>query len=409
MAYRSTTLQLAHRHCLRTLDHYEAKAPYDRSVFSAGIAAHAVLQEVANRPGFDRVALADEVIRTLTTTGRAFDGEPEPPLPIERAIEGREIALAYLAEHELPEGARAEAGLAVDEGWQPVPYDSPTAHWKAAVDLVWEADYEDEDLAARGVVVRDWKSAWPTDAGELDTVQLKGQALVAIAHHPEADFVTRQVVNLRTHRLYEATLWLDEDGRATLDRWRKDLDLAIAAAKHRGPDGKRPAAPGAGCLGCPYLLRCDPARAHLRGGAITEPTADAIAVRLAVLEAARDQLVELAKVALSEYSVAVPGGMVGYVAKEQREPADRSAHALAHAWFRVADPVTWDAEHGELLGLLAALKPGVSALENAAKVLHPFTRGEPGWKERREALVQALLATRTVTRFGVHPTPRGEA
>jgi hypothetical protein len=409
MTQRSTTLHLAARHCNHALDFYEQNAPYERGRFAAGIAAHAVLQDAAQRPDAPTEALADEVVRQLTTVGRAFDGMPEPPLPVAAALEGRDLALSWLAMHGIPEGAKAEAGLAVDGDWQPCAYSAPEAHWRAAIDLYWEADYEDEDLAARGIIVRDWKSAWPTDADETETVQLRGQALLAVAHHPEADFVTRQVVNLRTGRLYEATLWLDDEGRKTHDRWRRDLDLAIHAAEHRGPDGTRPAAPGAGCLGCPYLLRCEPARAHLRGGAVVEPTAEAIAVRLAVVEAARERLIEMAKAALEEGSVPVPGGVVGYVAKEQREPAEASTRSLAHAWFHVVDARAWDAEHGELLGLLQALKPGVSALENAAKVLHPFTRSEPGWKERREALLSDLLATRTVSRFGVHKTPAGEA
>ncbi len=408
MSQRSTTLSMAARHCLRTLDHYEAGAPYDRSIFGAGIAAHAVLQACVERPGAPVSALADEVVRAITTVGRTFDGVPEPPIPIQRALEGRDLALAWLAEHGIPEGARAEAGLAVDRDWKPCAYDSPDAWWRAAVDVVFEADYEDEDLAARGAVVRDWKSAWPTDAGELDTVQLRGQALLAVAHHPEADFVTRQVVNLRTGRLYESMLWLDDDGKNMLVTWRRDLDLAIAAAEHRGPDGTRPASPGAGCLGCPYLLRCEPARAHLRGGAIVEPTAEAIAIRLAVIEAARDELVTLAKAALEEGSVPVPGGVVGYIAKNVREPAEDATRGLAHAWFQPENPTTWDAQHGDVLGLLSALRPGVSSLENAAKVLHPFNRGDAAWKQRREDLVDRLLTTRTITRFGIHKDP-GEA
>lgn len=405
---RSTSLKTAERHCLAALDFLEAGTPYDRGMFATGIAAHAVLQEAIQRPDANREALADAVVRTLTTTGRAFDGVPEPPLAIEPALAGRDLALAYLEEHELPAGARAEAGLAVDRDWKPVPYDSPDAYWKAAVDVIYEDTFEDDDVAAQGIVVRDWKSAWPTDADELDTVQLRGQALVAVAHNPGADFVRREVVNLRTGRLYESMLWLDDDGKNMLVTWRRDLDLAIAAAEHRGPDGKRPAAPGAGCLGCPFLLRCNAARAHLRGGAITEPTAEAVAVRLAVIEAARDELIAMGKVVLAEGSVAVPGGLVGYVAKSQREPASTATADLAHTWFQVDDASAWDAEHGDVLGLLAALKPGVSALENAAKVLHPFTRGDTAWKQRRADLESVLLATKTVTRFGVYKTAQGE-
>ena len=82
----------------------------------AAAASHGLLPE-------DYDAVSDSVVEQLVTTGRTFDGLPEPPLSVDAAIDGRQLALDWIALNPLdpdPE-AHYELGIAVDRDWQLVP------------------------------------------------------------------------------------------------------------------------------------------------------------------------------------------------------------------------------------------------------------------------------------------------
>ncbi len=404
MAQRSTTLSLVADTCLRALDHYEAGDPYDRDIFSTGIAAHAVLQVLAGRPSLtgDGIALmADHVVLELSTKGRSFDGVAEPPLPVEACIAGRDLALAWLEQHPIPPGAVAELGMAVNSEWGFVDYADPDAHYKAILDLKYLEVQEDEESAATVVVAEDFKSSWRAREDHLDSIQMKGQAVLAAKAHPEADAVKIVIANLRTRQRYERTIWLDEEGWKVLDGWENDIDLAIAATEFRGPDGKRPASPGAGCLGCPYLSRCEPARAILRG-TVLESGPEGVALRYAVAKAMVEELGPRLQDHTAEAPIKIAGGLVGYQPKERREAVDNVEATLAHIWFGVTpeEEYTWDAQNGTTLGLLRALDPGVGSLTGAASALSP--RSEPDWKTKRGELIDQLIKTGIGPSFGVH-------
>ena len=405
MAHRSTTLGLFARTCARALDHYDARMPYDRTVYQTGIAAHAVLQIAGQHPDRLVAEVADAVVHELTTTGRAFDGDPEAPMPVEAAAEGARIALGYLAHHDLSPTARYEVGLAAGSIWQAVPY-SRDAHYVAALDVLdLIEDSDDDGYASTVAVARDYKTSWATGSADLESLQMRGQAVLAAIHHPEAAIVRREVVSLRTGQTYAADLVLDDDGTATLARWRRDLDALIAAADHRGPDGRRPASPGACCVGCPYVLRCDAARAWWAGSVPSDPVG--MATAYAVLEAARDALAPLVKAAAADGAIGIPGGSVGFVATPQRSALATSASTVAREWFHVRDAGEWEAANGAWLGLLDAIGVGVSAVENVAKRLHPG-RGptkRDGWREAREELVDRCVASGVVAKFGIHRAP----
>ncbi len=408
--YRSSTLQLVERYCPYALDLHEQGTPREREGFQAGIAAHAVLQAHGDRgaPSWSDEA-AEATVRELVTHGRSFDGIPEPPMQVGWALAGRDIARGYMERHSLPEGARYEVGLAIYEDGKPAQYGSPGAWYQGILDVVGAASYDDGEFQADGVFVRDWKSAWPTDADELDTVQLRGQAVLAAAAHPEAAFIRREVVNLRTGRTFEETTWLNNDGRKLLDGWRRDIAHLVAAAEARGEPGSRPARPGACCLGCPFLLRCGPASYYWHE--VFEEPSD-MARSLAVVEAAREQLIAALKLALAKGSrLPVEGGTVGYQIQAARKASAGAAAALAHTWFRVSPEkaAAWDAEHGDVLGLLQALAPGASGIEAVGKVVYPFRGGPPDWKERRAGLEAACLETVNQSRFGVQKNKGGDS
>jgi len=389
-AYRSTILNLLDRHCPRALDFAESGVFRDRELFQAGIAAHAILQAIGEAgQSADHRAIAEGVVRTLVTEGRAFDGIPEPPMSPQQAADGRDIALRYLSNHPMPEAARYEIGLAVDKNWKPIPYASPDAYYKAAIDVLEVIETEAEDGYPICIVSpTDWKSAWPTDESEVETIQLRGQAALAWAHYPNATVLLRRAVNLRTGARYEAETIMDEDGAVAVAGWRADIAHAIAAAEVRGTDGRRPARPGSGCMGCPYLAIC-PESIPAIG-----ITPQELALEWMSIEARRSAILPMLKSMAGEEEIVTSGGTVGYSEKAKNVLLPDGPRAIANAWFNGAPT---DAE----VGILTALKLGSSQVDAIAKVLHPFDRANPDWKSNRAEFEAQCLGEKTTAEFGV--------
>ena len=65
MVHRPTTLHLFSSACPHALDLWEARAPYDRDVFAAGTAAHAVLEVVGLAQKKLGLVLSEAQARTL--------------------------------------------------------------------------------------------------------------------------------------------------------------------------------------------------------------------------------------------------------------------------------------------------------------------------------------------------------
>jgi hypothetical protein len=72
---------------------------------------------------------------------------------------------------------------------------------------------------------------------------------------------------------------------------------------------------------------------------------------------------------------------------------------LVAEWLGV--PEAEIVNHERIVGLVKALKPGVTSLTNVAKVAHSHSRTDATWKEKREALLAALLTEETRSEFGV--------
>ena len=407
--HRSTSLNTLLNWCPRALDHHEAHVPRDRDVFQSGVAAHAVLEAWIKNPDADPGKLSEAVVRELVTHGRSFYGHPEPPMDVHAATAGRDIALAWLARDfdGLDPSWDAEVMLSVDRQWQP--FDTYEGAWlHAVIDVVGPCVHEDDDFFAEGVLLRDWKSAWTTSADDLDKLQQKIQACIVAAHYPDAAFIRRQVTNLRTGQTFTADLWMDDEGRETLAQWHRDIAHVCAQAEAVGPDGRRVARPGPRCGGCPWVLRCEAS-----GEAIPQKWGDLVdvgdtdpaqlAVYYAILDAMRTEMAKTLRHATKEAPIEVDGGVVGYSERVTREAADDAPATIARAWFRPADWATWEREHEDVLGLLAAIKPGASAIKAIGSVLWPG-RG-PGkvadFKDQRASLEDAALTTKIGAVFGV--------
>ena len=402
-AYHASNLSLVARHCPRSLDYYEARVTVDRSIFQAGIAAHAVAEAVGNQANKVGRALTDDEARDvgqqvalqLCTVGRSYDRVPEPPMQAEQAFAGRDLFLDWHLFNPIEPGAQFEVGLALDAKGSPVPYHADDARLLTILDVVRIAEESDEETSKTVLTVTDYKSSWAAGDSELDTLQRKLQAVLAMKYFGAGvDMLRLEVVNLRLQKTYSRELYVEDGLRELLSSWLRDVLTAAAALdeQKRIGRGKRPATPGACCCGCPYLSHCEEAMNfyELRG---PFRTAERRATAYAVATAMRDELGELLRLDTDEGPIEIEGGIIGTVAKVTRETVP-DVHELV--WD------AWESGGGETLGLLKSLKLTTGNVANMAKVLYADR------KERadREALIQSLTQETTKREFGIHPKPQ---
>ena len=422
--YRPTTLKLASAHCPRAIDFYEENRFQFRDHFATGIAAHDCLAEVGllarhlkRSPELDEmVRVCDAAVERLTTYGREFDGEREPPMPMEDATEGRDLALRWAMEHPLSPTAEYERGLAFTEDWKVIGYGRCDGRFRLILDVQDEIEDGGEEYVGRLALCRDYKSSWAADAEELKTWQMRGQAVAVweLAKHEgrEVDGVRREIVNLRTGQTYAEDLWLEQGGRDQLEDWKQQITRYMNALdKMRGADGKRPARVGAGCNGCAWSLMCPDLLAALPANQdlhLLQP--EAVAQNLAAVDAWKDALTKIAKGLWADGPHRDQSTEVGWAPDPKREPKADAAR-LAWEW--------WKKEGGEIEGFLTALKPSVSSLEVVAELLikkgaavidGPPEDGEnePDQKllhlidmKAAESLVNQWTQVKTGRRFGV--------
>lgn len=404
MTYRPTTIRLAARHCPRAVDHYERGAEQFRNVFGAGIAAHAVLEHLGGLTGNKGATLTDDevvagcdfIAKALMAKGRTFDGVEEPPLPHDDVIEGRDLAQAWALANPLSPSARYELGAGFDEKWNLSGYAKPGTRFRLIFDVLdTHVDAEDEEQTREGLVVRDYKSAWNTDVEELDTVQLKAQALAAYHLVPTfgtpVEYIRQEVVNLRKRGVAARTIWLDDVGKAMLAQWQSDIESTMNALDAmKDANGNRPARPGHGCMGCPWALSCEDGKRFM-DAVVGISDRRSLAIAFSVSDARRNALHGLVKESTEDSApIDIGGALVGSVGVPGREPRRNAAVLAFEAWKRLG---------GDADGFLAELKIGATALEGIAKRL---------FKRDRAAQLQLLDSMFTPImkgKFGVHKQP----
>lgn len=361
-ALSSSTLSLLERSCPRALDLQEDGAPRDGQVFEVGTSAHAVLEAVRReimRDGFqvrpERArTLAAQTVAMLTLVGREFRGRREPPISLARATEGADIALRALERDgwQLSPSARPEVELAVDAKWRPCDPSDPRAVWRGILDLVDLRETEDGESA---LVVEDAKSSWHAGEADCDTVQLRGQLLLALAHferlypgEPFPDVGHRVIHNLRTGVRHVAETRLDSDD---LDLWREQILALVKTVPKRGPNG-RPAMPGPHCAGCVYRRACKAADPDA-----TDP--EQTVARWASLQAQVKALEPVVQAAAAHHPLAVGDQVYTRTRQQARTPNLDAVQELLTLF--PADRTQ------ELIRLLLS----VGGLEAVAKAVHP--------------------------------------
>jgi len=269
----SSSLSLLEQTCPRALDHMEDGAPRDSSVFDVGTAAHAVMEEIQREsvrlggvPLTDeqRTLVSSRTVSALTLKGRSFRGNHEPPMPLASALEGQRIALSYIRRQHgrftVSPVAMPERELSFDTNFFPCSPKSKDRIWSAILDRL-EMDY-DEDTGQYVLSVIDLKTAWPAGPKEVESLQLKGQAVLALAHahilwpenYTDIGVVKRKIINLRTGKETSAQNYTDDP---ELNDWRQTIkSVSINAPKRDKKTNQRPSSPGLCCARCPYRNVC---------------------------------------------------------------------------------------------------------------------------------------------------------
>jgi hypothetical protein len=394
------------RHCPGAGQNYLDGTPSDERLFDAGTAAHAMIHAVAEatakagreqtREEIERITLA--VGSELIARGREFEGEAEGQMPPGPVWRGRGLALDYLRDNPVEDADGAdvemlttEVGLAFDAEWNQIPY-SKTARWRQILDQGSRRVIEIEYMASRVLVVRDYKSAPSTDASELDTPQLKGQAVAAWLRYGDGDIdaVRQEVVNLFTGRTYARDLWLADGGVETLERWRDELTATMDALDEgRDSEGRYVPRAGGGCMGCPYVLRCDVSKEYWEpweGDHSNDPDVDMMAAAFAWADGARDQLKKRLMGAVKDAPIETDEWRVGYVKSEKNAPIDGAGTALLGVW---------EDHNGDVSGLLAHAPPSLTQIKAAAKTLYPEDY------EAREALIESMVEKKAGKTFKI--------
>lgn len=429
-----TALGTATRYCLRALDHRDNNTPRDERMFAAGIAAHQFLEVAhifAKQTGEGAVPrwhldeIAKSVAVRLSTEGRVYDGKNQPPMPMQNVQEGVDLGVRFASIHPFDVGAEPEQVLAVDENWQPVDPKSKTAIARGVLDVIKPPEQieidADDGLYATVLYVDDYKSAFHAGEAETDSPPMRLYALLAKAHYPEVNAIRLRISNLRTTQRHERWIWIDDEGggSAMLERWRQDVLTQRKIMEYRGPDGKRPASPGVGCVACPYLLHCDAARSALECGNIQTPQelANLYAVATATRESSKALLLDVCNKGYIE----TDKGRVGFLTKPELKVRDDAPEVLLSTWQRSrgkeADPTNqeWRALNADSRALVKSLSITSGNVKNFAGALYPKHRGQGSRalnkevEERRQSVIGDMTLTVTKVQFGIQSNAGADA
>lgn len=376
-----TTIKLWQNHCGHAISLWKKHTPYDREIFQTGVAVHYMLEMcglahkaacMIEQPEPDYQNIIRNSIETLATKGRAYDGIPEPPIPLHNLWEARDIANKYIAKHPFNDIANYEEEFALTSDGNYTHYNDPKAMLRTIIDVVKVETIYDEDGNYKQVTLTDYKSSWRTPPEMLDNLQRRCQAVCAwIKYNP--DVLVLEIANLRTLHHHSRTINCHHEEQL-LHTWLKD----IMQAAHIAMTDLAPR-PGINCIKCPYVLSCD-YRYHALNNEHN------MAAQYASAIATAKELEPKIKAICKTNAIKTPNGSIGFMATE-RKSAMKDAHATALDH--------WIEQGGKPEDLIAMMKPSVAVLEKIAKRLFPDE------DERNEFLRKCVLKKNS-PRFGIH-------
>lgn len=380
-AYHPTTIKLHDNHCPHAVELWKQGVKYDRSIFHTGVVAHAVLEKIGLHPDKEPQELADRIVENYCSDGRAYDGVPEPPAPLEDALQGAKLALEWHARHPVPpteEGITHEHPFAFDQEWNPVKYESKKARFKTLLDVVEVHQEYDEatDEVYTKAIVRDYKTSWMATKDELDSFQRRCQAVVVwLTYKP--DIIILEIANLRTKGVYtkELNIHFETD---TLEEWKNDIELAIKTL-----DNKLNPNPGMGCIRCPYSPRCEHFDEMYR-------SEDIIKKYIAAKEVIRNLEPQIKLATKDQPPTKMTLGTIGYITKERKKILPSAKETLLQEWKD---------QEGTIENLFSQLDLSIRGIEKIAKIL-------TNTKSDREELMAQMTKQESYASFGIQKKKR---
>lgn len=416
--FRSTKLSLFLNRCPHAVSLYERGEQWDRTVFGVGVAAHDILQALGEFPHDDREAVARSVTTRLIREGRVGH-DAEGPLPADAVFAGRDIVLDWInwGGDPRPVPGLFEPGFGfLLPSWRPTSYDG--ADFGIHPDAVYPIRTED----GRGLVVRDYKTAWSAGADTLSSLQLRAQA-VAVWKAAEAtnprdwpgvtmperwffpDFIRREVVSLQLRDSWHEDTWLDAEGVYQLNRWATDIETVVEALDVWRD--QRPPRVGRHCLTCPFQHACDAWNkvSPIGRAADLKDVADVLVDDFILSTANTNRLESLVREVTDDGPVERLAGELGGIdtvvgtvgVTRTKVDTDAAAVAIVDTWF---ERVELDAgARSAVVGMLKAMQPGVTQLKALAKVAWP--RSVDDFKSKRARFVDAVTSEKIERRFGI--------
>jgi len=325
-------------------------------------------------------------------------------MPADDVYQGVDVAVHYMIGRGLDLGAEV---LIPERDW-----DHPTMTYQALIDLVSVQEEGDEEYSQRVLEVTDYKTSWQADADELNTLQRWGQAVVMwrvvqnkpLQWHAQPtiiDIIRQRVVNLRTWQEFTRDINLtDPDDIAELERWEQRINtLCMTAHNTKSPvDGRRPAAPGAGCLSCAYRHICPEAWPLNYPGDLT---LQQLAEELAIIEGQKSKVIAMLKAADVEKPIPIEGGVVGFKEQVRRVFQAGKEVDILSEWLTACACELPEQDINVLVSLLAALKLGKGNLDAFSKAL--MSERRKGIAQARAEYVETLTTEKRISLFGVWP------
>ena len=370
LAYHPTTISMHYNHCPHAVTLWKMKMPYDRSVFHTGVIAHAILEEIGKNPQEEPRVIADKVVEKYCSSGRSYDGNPEPPAPFKDAIEGASLALDWHSRYPVPNGPHIyhEHPFAFDQDWNEVGYYDTTARFRTLLDVV---EIHDQDNT-RTAIIRDYKTSWVATADELDSFQRRCQAVVVwLVYQP--DIIVLEISNLRLKWNFRRELIVNEEAN-TLQKWMDEITLAIKTL-----DNELKPNPGIGCINCPYSPKCDHFDKMYKAD-------DVMKRYIAAKEVVSKLEPQIRKAAKNQPPKAMSLGKVGYAKKERKKVLPTAQATLVQKWKE---------QDGTVDELFQQLDLGVRTIEKIARIV-------TNNKKDREELISKLTRTEQYSSFGIH-------
>jgi hypothetical protein len=325
--------------------------------------------------------IADYAAAALVRGGWTHRGESQPPLRPDDVAEGRDLAMQWHGRHGTIPGAVAELGITRDDGYG------------SQLDLTWIEWSESDDGAdmRATAVTRDYKTSWRARAEDCQSTQMRAAALLAIEwarrQGVEPASVRIEIGAVRTGQVYSHEVWLDDPILAEWD--------ATIRAMCQGLDEQpspRPADPSIRCGRCPYLHACQDGQRWLDAMGASDP--HTIAARMIARTDAAHTDEMLLRDLLHDHAIDVGGKRIGYQATHRKVPAPGHARAIVETW---AMGRPWSDDMAA--GLVAAMKPGVTAISSVAKAAYP--ERTKAARTLRDDLLARLVTTETAERWAV--------